>query len=127
MDKKYIELFKSLAQQTAASAETVMDYDRQKEDEAGLKTATIMRDDFQNLANSIDDDFVMTKNTATKLLVASYVITNQLQDRINALKTALAHYQTGIIPSLQNIVDNAKDDEEANKIANEKFIIKNEE
>ena len=46
MDKRYVTLFKELAQATAASAETVMDYDREKGDENGLKTATIMRDDY---------------------------------------------------------------------------------
>ena len=49
MDKKYVTLFKDLAQATAASAESVMDYDRSQNDEKGLKTATIMRDDYQKL------------------------------------------------------------------------------
>lgn len=39
MNKKYIELFKSLAQSTAASAEQVMDYDKVNNDENGFKTA----------------------------------------------------------------------------------------
>ena len=33
MDKRYIELFKDLAQATAVSAEQVMEYDQKKGDE----------------------------------------------------------------------------------------------
>ena len=46
MDKRYVELFKELAKATAVSAEQVMDYDRAKNDEEGLKTAQTMRDDY---------------------------------------------------------------------------------
>ena len=124
MDKKYITLFKSLAQATAASAETVMDYDREKGDQKGLETATIMRNDYQALAESITDEFTLTKNDAAKLLVGAMIQTNQIQERMNNLKKAMTGYQTDVIPKLQEIVD-AQDDEAASKIANEKFIIEN--
>lgn len=125
MDKKYITLFKELAQATAASAETVMDYDRQKNDENGLKTATIMRDDYQILVASFDEDYQMNKSDAAKLLVSAMIMVNQLQDRINNLKKAITGYQTDVIPKLQKIVDEAKDDNEAILMANENFIIEN--
>ena len=127
MDKKYITLFKDLAQATASSAETVMDYDREKNDQKGLETAQIMRDDFQDLANRIDTtEYIITKSDAAKLLVGAMIITNQLQDRINGLKKAMTGYQTDVIPKLQEIVDNANTDEEANELANKKFIIEKE-
>lgn len=127
MDKKYITLFKDLAQATASSAETVMDYDREKNDQKGLETAQIMRDDFQDLANRIDTtEYIITKSDAAKLLVGAMIITNQLQDRINGLKKAMTGYQTDVIPKLQEIVDNANTDEEANELANKKFIIEEE-
>jgi len=131
MDKKYITLFRDLAQATAASAETVMDYDRQQGDEKGLETATIMRNDFQELAdliNTAGDEYVPTQPEAVRLLVGAYVITNQLQDKINALKKAMAGYQTDIIPKLKKIVDEAgADEEKAKQMANELFIIENKE
>lgn len=127
MDKKYIELFKSLAQATAVSAEQVMEYDKAKEDEKGLQTATTMRDDFQELFDKINDDFILSKSDAARLLVGAMIQVNQLQDRINALKKAITGYQTDIIPKLQEIVDNAENDEMANQMANEKFIIKDNE
>jgi hypothetical protein len=126
MDKKYITLFKELAQATAASAETVMDYDRDKGDQKGLDTATIMRDDYQALAESLsnlDEEYQINKADAAKLLVGAMIMTNQLQDRINNLKKAITGYQTDVIPKLQKIVDEAKNDEEVTKMANELFII----
>ena len=127
MDNKYITLFKDLAQATASTAETVMEYDRQKNDEKGLETATIMRDDYQNLADKIatTEDYVLDKADAAKMLVAAMIQVNQVQDRINNLKKAMTGYQTDVIPKLQEIVD-AENDEAASKLANEKFIIKNE-
>lgn len=125
MDNKYITLFKNLAQATAATAEQVMDYDRQKEDEKGLETATIMRDDYQVLADKISaDGYIMTKSDAARLLVGAMIQTNQIQDRINNLKQAMTGYQTDIIPKLQEMVD-AENDDTVAKLAEEKFIIEN--
>jgi len=127
MDKKYITLFKDLAQATAASAETVMDYDREKGDEKGLETATIMRDDYQELASRINETgYEITKSDAAKLLVSAMIMVNQLQDRLNNIKKAMVGYQTDVIPKLQEIVD-AKTDDDVHKLAEEKFIIENNE
>ena len=126
MDKRYTILFRDLAQATAATAEQVMDYDSQKNDEKGFETAKVMRDDFQALAESIDnlhEDYQINKTDIARLLVGAMIQTNQIQDRINNLKKAMTGYQTDVIPKLQKILDNAKDDEEASKMANELFII----
>lgn len=126
MDKKYVTLFKELAQATAASAETVMDYDKEKGDEKGFETARIMRDDFQDLVSRIDvTEYVMSKADAAKLLVGTMIMVNQLNDRMEAYKKAMVGYQTDVIPKLQEIVDNAADDADAAEMANKKFIIEN--
>ena len=125
MDKRYITLFKELAQATAVSAEQVMEYDRGKGDEKGLETATIMRDDYQALVDSItsaDENYQLNKADAARLLVGAMIQVNQLQDRINNLKKAMSGYQADVIPKLQEIVDLENDDDVA-KVANEKFII----
>ena len=67
----------------------------------------------------------MNKSDAARLLVGAMIQVNQLQDRINNLKKAMTGYQTDVIPKLQEIVD-AENDEAASKIADEKFIIKEE-
>lgn len=126
MDKKYITLFKDLAQATAVLAEQVMEYDRGKGEEEALKTATIMRNDYQDLADKIKaDEYNMTKSDAAKFLVAAMIQANQLQDKINNLKKAMVGYQTDLIPKLQELVD-AENDEAVIQLANEKFIIKEE-
>lgn len=130
MDKKYITLFKELAQASAASAESVMDYNRTQNDEKGLETATIMRDDYQSLADRIadaNDNYEMTKGDAAKLLVGAIIQVNQVQDRITSLRKALTGYQTDIIPKLQDVLDNSTDDAHATQLANEKFVIENQE
>ena len=128
MDKKYIELFREIAQATAVSAEQVMDYDREKGDEDGLKTATFMRDDYQALTESLDnlgEEYGLNKNDAAKLLVGAMILVNQLQDRANNLKKAITGYKTDVIPKLQQIVDEAKNDDEAIEMAHKNFIIEN--
>ena len=103
MDKRYVTLFKDLAQATAASAEAVMDYDREKGDEKGLETATTMRDDFQALTDRINEGgeaYSMNKGDAARLLVGAMIQVNQLQDRINNLKKAMSGYQTDVVPKL---------------------------
>jgi len=127
MNNKYITLFKELAQTTATTAETVMEFNRSNNDEEGVKTATMMRDDFQDLASKIDENYQFTKNDIAKLTVASMIVTNQIKDKIDALKTALAGYQTDLIPKLQEILEQAEDDEAVMKLAEEKFIIDSNE
>ena len=130
MHSKYIELFKELAKATAVSAEQVMDYDKQKNDEKGLAAAETLRDDFNALYDKIaakDFDGTLEKADFARLLVGTLIIANQLNDRITALKKALAGYQTDVIPKLQEIVDNATDDVEAMRIAEEQFVIENKE
>ena len=125
MDKRYVTLFRDLAQATAASAEAVIDYDREKGDDKGLAAAMTMRDDFQALTDKINvnsDTYTMSKEDAARFLVGAMIQINQLQDRIENLKKAMTGYQTDIVPKLQAIIE-VENDEEARKLAEEKFII----
>lgn len=123
MDKKYVELFKELAKATAVSAEQVMDYDRAKNDEEGLKAAQTMRDDYNALHDKINDGTELGKTDFAMLLVGAMVTANQIQDRIATLQKAMAGYQTDLIPKLNKIVE-AKTEDEVKKLAIEKFSIK---
>ena len=127
MDKKYVTLFKELAQAIAVSAEMVMEYDREKGDDKGLETATIMRNDFQDLADKVNEEYQMNKNDAAKFLVGAMVQVNHLQDKINSIKMAIKGYQEDLIPKLKEIVDNAKDDDDASKMMEEKFTLESNE
>jgi len=98
---------------------------RQKNDEKGFDTAKTMRDDFEALNEKLNDksfDGTLTKAEYAKLLVGCYVIVGNLQDRIEALRKAVAGYQSDLVPKLSKIID-AEDDESAQKIADEQFVI----
>lgn len=123
MDKKYVELFKELAKATAVSAEQVMDYDRAKNDEAGLKTAQTMRDDYNALHDKINDGSELDKADFAKLLVGAMIIVNQIQDRLATLQKAMSGYQTDLIPKLNKIIE-AETEDEVKKLATEEFSIK---
>lgn len=129
MHSKYIELFKEIAKSVSISAEQVMDYDKQKNDTEGYDAAQMLRNDFNQLYDKVRNekfDGKLNKNDFSQLLVGSYIIMSQLQDRINSLKTAMSNYQTDLVPKLQDIIDNGKTDEEVIAIAEEKFSIKEE-
>lgn len=123
MDKKYIELFKELTRASAVLAEQVMEMDDTQHDDKGFEAAKIMRDDYEALHDRLDENYELTKNDATRLLVCIMLQVQQLQNRIKMLRKAATGYQTDLIPKLQDIVDNAEDDEAAAKMAKEKFII----
>lgn len=123
MDKKYVELFKELAKATAVSAEQVMDYDRAKNDEAGLKTAQTMRDDYNALHDKINDGSELDKADFAKLLVGAMIVVNQIQDRLATLQKAMSGYQTDLIPKLNKIIE-AETEDEVKKLATEEFSIK---
>jgi hypothetical protein len=130
MDKKYVQLFKELTRATAVASEQVMDYDKSKNDEEGFKAAQRLRDDYENLNQEIvegGDEWVPDKSQATKLLLASMIQITQLKDKIEALHKAMVGYNTDLVPKLQEIVDAAADDEAAKKMANEKFILDDNE
>ena len=125
MDKRYITLFKDLAQVIAATAETVMEYDSKKDDKTALEAATLMRDRYQELNGKIKDagdNYVMDKMDAANLLIGATIQVTQLQTKLETYKKAMQSFQTDLIPKLQAIVD-AEDDEAAAKLAEEKFII----
>ena len=125
MDKKYLTLFREMAQATAALAEAVVEHDRENNDEEGLKNAETMRDNFQSLSDSLKeagDSYKLTKSDAAHLLIASTIQVSQLQNKIDALKVAMTGYDTDVIPKLSEIVEASSDDEAA-QLGDEKFVI----
>lgn len=127
MDKMYISLFTELCNATEITAEQVMDYDKQKEDEKGYEIAEMMRNDYRALKDKISAGESLTKNDFAKLLASVYIVTNNLRDRITNMQRAIRGYEKDVLPKLKDIVDNATDDEDAYKKANESFIIEVEE
>lgn len=122
MHKKYQDLFQELARATAVSAEQVMDYDKARGDEEGFNTAQTMRDDYEALLETLKNGDTLGKAEYAKLLIGAMIVINQLQDKAELIKKALAGYRTEIIPKLNKIIE-AETDEEARAIADKELNI----
>ena len=122
MDKSYQNLFKEMCQSAAVLAEQVMDYDNKQGDTKGYDAAKIMRDDYQNLADSLSMYKELSYNEYLKLLAASYMVMNNIQNHIAAQRKAIEGYKLDIIPKLSRIMNETKDNpEQTQKLANELF------
>jgi len=83
-----------------------------------------MRNDYQKLEDNLTTNEELTYNEYTKLLAASYIIINNIQDRIKASQQAINNYKIDVIPKLSRIIDETKDDPEKTKtLAKELFKI----
>lgn len=123
MDKKYLQLFTELTRAVEVLSEQVMDYDRAQQNEKGLETATMMRDDFAALHDKLGTNAPITKADYAKLLVAAMIVTNNIEDRIKNERKAVEGYKIDVIPKLSRINDETTNDEEAQKLAEEIFKI----
>ena len=124
MDSTYKKLFTGMCRTTAILAEQVMDYDKKQGDTQGYNTAEVMRNDYQKLEDNLTTNEELTYNEYTKLLAASYIIVNNIQDHIKASQQAINNYKINVIPKLSRIVDETKDDPEKTKtLAEELFKI----
>lgn len=125
MDKKYLQLFSELAHAVEVLSEQVMEYDRQKNDTKGEQTAQSMRDDYANLYDKLRDnaEAQITKSDYAKLLVAAYIVVNNIEDRIKGERKAVEGYKIDIIPKLSRINDETTNDTEASALAEEIFKI----
>lgn len=101
-----------------------MEYDRQKSDEKGEKTAQSMRDDYAKLYDKLrGDNVVLTRSEYAKLLVAAYIVVNNIEDRIKGERKAIEGYKIDIIPKLSRINDETTNDADASTLAEEIFKI----
>lgn len=84
-----------------------------------------MRQDYANLGDRIkSDDFqldMLVKQDYLKLLAASYMITNNLLDKITSLKKAVNYYKTFLNAKLERVVNESNDEESLKIIVNEVF------
>lgn len=131
MHESYIKLFTEIAHTTEVLAERVMDYNHKKNDAEGEENAKIMRDDYVALYGKLrSDDFkpdMLTRAEYAKLLVGVMIIVNNIEDRIKSEQKAIDGYKLDVIPKLQRVVNETKDDETAYSVAEHVFAIQEEE
>lgn len=124
MDTGYITLFTELARSSEVIAEQVMALNKANNDEQGETTAAIMRDDYAKLYDKLrNGDGELSRNEFAKLLVSTYIVVNNLEDRIKNYTKSVEQYKINVMPKLQRIIDETKTDEEAKNLANEIFTI----
>lgn len=127
MHQKYLELFREVVHTTEVLSEKVIDYNKSKNDDKGVETATTMRDDYAKLYDAMRgeafDPNTLTKSDYAKFLVGVMIVVNNIESRITSEKKAVNNYKTDIIPKLQRIVDECKTDEEVVDLAKNLFTI----
>ena len=125
MHEKYLQLFQELIHAVEILSEQVMEYNHQKQDTAGEETAQKMRDDYAQFYDRLrESNYQINLKDVAKLLIATYVITGNLETKIKQQQLALNGYKDDIMPKLNRLATEAKTDEEAQKLAEEIFQIK---
>lgn len=125
MHEKYLQLFQELIHAVEILSEQVMEYNHQKQDAAGEETAQKMRDDYAEFYDRLrESNYQINLKDVAKLLIATYVITENMQTKIKQQQLALNGYKDDIMPKLNRLATEAKTDEEAQKLAKEIFQIK---
>lgn len=131
MDKTYIKLFTELAHTTELLSEQVMELNKQKNDEHGLETANIMRQDYSKLYDKLRDvnfDYnTLERSEFAKLLVGAIITAQQIENRIKAEQAALNGYKIDIIPKLERVVNETEDTPGALALAKEIFTVEKED
>ena len=126
MDKRYRDLFTLIAQSVANTAEKVMDLHKSNNEEKEYETAQIMRDDYLNLHDKLQEEVDLTKADYARLLIGTIIIVNQLEGKIKSEQQALQGYKIDVIPKLDQI-NNELDADKAIQLATELFEIKEQE
>ena len=130
MDKIYIDLFTAIVHNTELLAERVYELNSKNQDEKGMETASIMRDDYAQLYDRLrDKDFTeaqLTKADFAKFLVGAFIISENMNSQIQNLQRTQKGYKIDTIPKLDRIVNETNTDEEALSLANEIFQIPTE-
>ncbi len=119
MDEGYRNLMIEMCRSAQVAAEQVMEYDRKHNDEKGEKVAETMRADYQKLEDKLSNKEVITKNDYLKLMAAAYIVSNNLQDRVNTYNKVIQMYKIDIIPKLGRITAESSNDEGCEKLAHE--------
>lgn len=133
MDKHYLKLFTQLAHTIEVLAEQVISINHDKKDEKGEETATIMRDDYQQLYDRMRqadfDPVTLSKRDYARFLVGAIIVVQQIETRIENEKKAISGYKIDLIPKLERIINEIKEGEEDKlpALISELFEIKPEE
>lgn len=125
MNSSYLELFKQMTRAAELLAEKVADYDNSQEDKKHEEIALTMRDDYKKLRERISrknfNPINITRAEYAKLFVCAYIVSSNLEQQIEQMKTALRGYKDDVLPKLDRIINETTNDEEVKTLASELF------
>lgn len=133
MDKKYLQLLTQLAHTIEILSEQVMELNKKNNDEKGVQTASIMRDDYKELYDRMRGKNFLPESLArrdfARFLVGAIIVTQQIENKIAAENKALSGYKIDLIPKLERMVNETTEGEqdEITALAAELFSIHEEQ
>lgn len=125
MDAKYVKLFTEIARTISILSENVMDYNKEHNDEHGYEASETMHNEYTNLWHKLEDNpnITLTRAEYAKIYIGSLIIIEQIESRIEKDKIALAGYKSDMVPKLEQIMNQTKNDSEAEKLGKKIFQI----
>lgn len=114
----YIDLFIAILTAVEATAEKAMEYDKKENNLQAYKTAKQMREEYSTLKDNLHDrreNYVFTTKDCATIFTGAFIVSEQLQKKINQEQAVLEGYKTDIMPKLQQAV-------KAGEKVNEKMI-----
>lgn len=124
MDTRIKQLFQTICERMAVTAEIAANDKSTVVDMKNQKNAFLMRDNFQDLKDKLATDEPLTKKDYISLYAGAQLMTRQLDANINVWRKTRQQYQEWVIPKLKQVVDETGD---FNALADEIFVLKDEQ
>lgn len=105
----YYELFSTIALGAANLAEKVLDENKKSNDLKGYAASKKLRDSYLKLKDKVDNRKTLEKNDWCVLLVATKLMLDGIKGDIKRYQTIANHYETVLLPKLQEVVNSKND------------------
>lgn len=125
MNERYIKLFTELAHSLELLTERAIEEEKGTGDNKALTSAITMRKNYMSIYDKLRGNKItdLAMSDFAHLYVAGGILINQLESKRKALEVAIQGYKLDILPKLNRILNETKNDEDAIKLANELFSI----
>ena len=129
MNEKYLQLFTELAHSLELLTERAMEEEKEAGNAEALQTAITMRKNYMEIYDKLRGDKVtkLTISDFAHLYVAAGILVNQLESKKKTIDKAIQGYKIDVLPKLNRILNECKDDFSVIRLAKELFSIEEEE
>lgn len=127
MDEQYIRLFSELARSLELLTERAMKEEKEN-DNKNLQTATMMRKNYAEIYDKLHDKKIaqLTISDFAHLYIAAGILVNQLEAKKKAIDKAIQGYKIDVLPKLNRILNEPKNDFDTVKLVKELFSVNEE-